>query len=241
MTDPFAGSRRHPGLYDTPSSDPVSPAPRGRIPNRRRDHGKLDPDTGLWVDDRGITVAVNPIQRDGDGWSRRHTFAPATAAEYDAAKRAACEGRVFVPGLISTCLANAPVNCIKILCKPRQRAKRHRRILGASRPVLFTPATAAELLATSPASGRPEESKVHAFAAAMRDGAWRDGDPIVVRGGRLEDGRHRLAAVVLLGRPQELSVKFVAPTRGDRRLRELIDSDDIAGFVVYPGWDRWAN
>jgi hypothetical protein len=135
MTDPFAGSRRHPGLYDTPSSGPVSPAPRGRIPNRRRDHGKLDPETGLWVDDRGITVAVNPIQRDGDGWSRRHTFAPRllpnmtrrSGRHVKAGVRpmppmpTGRRNRVFVHGLISTCLANAPANHIKARCRLPRR------------------------------------------------------------------------------------------------------------------------
>ena len=176
------------------------------------------------------------------------TFAPTSVAEHDVAKRAACAGRCPADALHAYQMAQpnyCPHMDIGSDCICRQsggvqpihcRRPWMQRYIPDAATVLFTPDQAAALVATSTVSGRPEESKVQAFAAAMRAGLWRAdvGDLIVIRGDRLEDGRHRLAAVILLGRPQELSVKFLAPTIGEKRFQELAAAG--AGYVIDPAY-----
>jgi hypothetical protein len=55
---------------------------------------------------------------------------------------------------------------------------------------------------------RFDPQKVAEFERAMREGLWRDGDPIILRASALGDGAHRLAAIGLFARPLVLWVRF---------------------------------
>src|SRR4051812_16889489 len=78
--------------------------------------------------------------------------------------------------------------------------------------VLITPAIARYLLTfNSPGetNRRMKTNAVDASARAMRDGKWKNtGEPIIVARGLLNDGQHRLQAVVKADVPVLMDLRF---------------------------------
>lgn len=73
---------------------------------------------------------------------------------------------------------------------------------------LVTPERAAKLLAGGRRNRALDPGVVADLVSAMRDGSFnaREGRPLQLRGGKLQNGQHRLTAVVELGEPVELQV-----------------------------------
>jgi len=71
-----------------------------------------------------------------------------------------------------------------------------------------TPAMAREMLARNAGNRKLSQTKVSMYARIMREGSWRlthQGIAITEDGG-LIDGQHRLAAIVMYGKPVRLLV-----------------------------------
>lgn len=76
---------------------------------------------------------------------------------------------------------------------------------------LFDPERAEACLATAENSRPLNPSRVSEIAAAMRAGTFDPdaGRPVSFRAGRLRNGQHRMTAIVTVGAPVELPVRWI--------------------------------
>jgi hypothetical protein len=101
--------------------------------------------------------------------------------------------------------------------------------------VLVTPGLAGEILRRNPDNRNMRQIKIEHFVRDMVNGRWADnGEPIIIsRDGLLNDGQHRLQAVIEANTPQVFVVVFGV----SRESRTTVDQGTARGAADYLSMD----